>query len=70
MTRIDWPGLLKVGLYDLRLSPEQFWKLTPLELRILLGVDGAQPALTRARLEELSTAFPDMKKEDRNDGCS
>jgi uncharacterized phage protein (TIGR02216 family) len=69
MTTIDWAGLLKVGLHELRLPPEQFWRLTPVELRIMLGVDRIAPALTRARLEELSAAFPDIGKGDENDGC-
>ena len=39
MSLIDWPGLIRAGLVDLRLSPEAFWRLTPVELRIMLGVD-------------------------------
>lgn len=57
---LDWAGLMRAGLSELRLPPEVFWKLSPIELRIMLGVDAAQPPLTRARLEELAAAFPDL----------
>ena len=62
MSRIDWPGLMRAGMLGLGLSPEAFWRLTPLELRIMLGADRAAPALTRTRLEELASAFPDITK--------
>ena len=62
MTRIDWPGLLRAGLGQLQLAPEAFWRLTPVELQTLLGLEGASPPLTRARLEDLAAAFPDLKK--------
>lgn len=62
----DWPGLMRAGLHDLRLAPEQFWRLTPAELRIMLGVGNVTPPLTRARLDELARAFPDMKKDAGN----
>lgn len=63
MSAMDWPGLMRAGLCGLGLSPEAFWRLTPAELRIMLGAETAVPALTRARLEELSRAFPDVNKE-------
>ena len=56
---IDWPGLLRLGLRDLRLEPAAFWRLTPVELRLMLGAETVAPPLTRARLEELAAAFPD-----------
>ncbi|GAB1479652.1 hypothetical protein MASR2M74_22170 [Paracoccaceae bacterium] len=65
--RIDWPGLMRAGLGQLGLAPEVFWRLTPLELRIMLGAEAAAPPLTRARLEELAAAYPDIRK-DRADG--
>lgn len=57
--RIDWPGLMRAGLHGLGLRPEEFWRLTPLELRIMLGAEQAALPLTRARLAELAAAFPD-----------
>lgn len=62
MSRIDWPGLMRTGLGELRLPPEAFWRLTPIELRIMLGAEALLPPLTRARLEELAAAFPDLSK--------
>ena len=62
MNAIDWPGLMRVGLHGLGLEPSAFWRLTPVELRMMLGADKAVPALTRARLDELSRAFPDAAK--------
>jgi len=62
MTGIDWLGLMRVGLNGLGLTPETFWRLSPVELRIMLGAENAAPPLTRARLKELSAAFPDVKK--------
>lgn len=62
MSGLDWPGLMRAGLHGLGLTPEVFWRLSPAELRIMLGVESAAPPLTRARLDELSAAFPDVKK--------
>lgn len=67
MSAIDWPGLLRVGLMDLRLTPEVFWRLTPIELKIMLGADRTSPALTRARLDELAAAYPDARKAGADD---
>jgi uncharacterized phage protein (TIGR02216 family) len=69
MSRFDWPGLMRAGLCGLRLPPEQFWSLTPAELRILLGAgSGAQRALSRQGLEALEAAFPDDTKVGTDDG--
>jgi uncharacterized phage protein (TIGR02216 family) len=62
VNRIDWPGLMRVGLEGLGLTPAEFWRLSPVELRIMLGADQT-PALTRARFEELAAAFPDARPE-------
>lgn len=63
MSGIDWPGLMRVGLHGLQLAPDAFWRLTPVELRIMLGTDATAAPLTRARLDELARAFPDKRKE-------
>jgi uncharacterized phage protein (TIGR02216 family) len=47
---------------QLGLRPEQFWRLSPVELRIMLGAEATVPPLTRARLEELAAAYPDLGK--------
>ncbi|SDW48786.1 rcc01693 family protein [Roseicitreum antarcticum] len=65
--RFDWAALMRAGLRDLRLTPAQFWALTPMELRMMLGLDAGTAPLTRARLEELAAAFPDVKKGDRDE---
>ncbi len=64
---IDWPGLMRVGLHELRLDPAAFWRLTPIELRIMLGAEALASPLTRARLEELAAAFPDIRRETESD---
>lgn len=60
MSLIDWAGLMRAGLQGLGLAPDVFWRLSPIELRIMLGADSALPPLTRARLAELAAAFPDV----------
>jgi uncharacterized phage protein (TIGR02216 family) len=62
MGLIDWRGLMRVGLHELRLTPDQFWRLTPAELRVMMGVEAGAAPLTRARLGELAAAFPDVRK--------
>jgi uncharacterized phage protein (TIGR02216 family) len=60
--RLDWAGLMRAGLHGLGLRPDEFWALTPVELRLMLGRDsgGAGP-MARNRLEELLKAFPDSR---------
>ncbi len=60
---MDWAGLLRRGLLDLRLRPAEFWALTPVELMVMLGLEQAAPPLTRARLAELAAAFPDRTRD-------
>lgn len=67
MTAFDWPGLIRVGLHGLRLEPSAFWRLTPVELRIMLGATSANQPLTKIRLAELSKKFPDTLKEPKHD---
>ncbi|SIN89211.1 rcc01693 family protein [Vannielia litorea] len=59
---MDWAGLLRRGLLELRLRPAEFWALTPVELMVMLGLEQAAPPLTRARLAELAAAFPDQTR--------
>ena len=67
MSGFDWPGLMRAGLRGLGLAPEAFWRLTPVELRIMLGPARWTPPLTRARLEELARRFPGRGR-GRDDG--
>ena len=62
MSGFDWAGLMRAGLGQLRLTPDQFWRLSPMELRMMLGAEAAIPPLTKARLDELAAAYPDRGK--------
>lgn len=61
MSGLHWPGLLRLGLSELRLTPDQFWALTPAELLVMAGLD-ADPGgagMTRSTLAALVADFPD-----------
>ncbi len=69
MSGFDWPALMRLGLTGLRLTPDAFWRLSPAELRLMLGQDGAGPVMDRAGLCALMTAFPDESAtEEETDG--
>lgn len=60
MSGFDWPTLMQAGLQGLGLHPQEFWRLTPVELKTLLGAaPEATSRLGRARLDELLAAYPD-----------
>lgn len=59
MKRIEWQRLVRLGLAELGLLPDEFWGLTPIELMLMAGDSPAREALTRAGLEELVARFPD-----------
>jgi uncharacterized phage protein (TIGR02216 family) len=68
MSAFDWPGLMRAGMQGLGLRPGEFWRLTPMELMLMLGRDGGSDApLSRTRLEDLARAFPDTGG--LSDGC-
>lgn len=64
--QVDWRGLMRLGLGELRLSPETFWSMTPEEFRCalegagLVPVGGANP-ISRTGLEALMERFPDRR---------
>lgn len=62
MKRIAWPRLMTLGLVRLRLSPEEFWRLTPAELMLMAGAGAGADVLTRAGLTELTARFPDRPR--------
>jgi uncharacterized phage protein (TIGR02216 family) len=66
--RLDWAGLMRAGLLGLRLSPEAFWKLTPAELMLMLGLGAGAAPMRRGRLDDLLRAFPDDPGEGERDG--
>lgn len=68
MTPFDWPALMRAGVQGLGLTPEQFWKLTPAELRLMLGQGAANAPMTRKGLDSLLAAFPDTSEGDDRHG--
>ncbi len=60
---LDWPALMRAGMVGLRLTPEQFWRLTPAELRLMLNLDSGAAPMDRSRLARLMDAFPDRAAE-------
>ena len=61
MSGFDWPALMRLGLSGLRLTPDTFWRLTPAELRLMLGQQ-TPGTMDRAGLQDLMRAFPDTPK--------
>ena len=59
MTRIDWPGLMRVGIQGLGLAPDIFWSLTPAKLQLMLGDRARSGPLSKSGLDALMAAFPD-----------
>lgn len=64
--RIDWDGLMRLGLGALRLPPDQFWSMTPVELTRALEGAGLRSvpslAIGRRMLETLMEAHPDRAR--------
>ncbi len=61
---VDWPGLMRLGLGVLRLTPDTFWAMTPGEFRLMLEGAGFHPGaghMDRTALDGLMTAFPDAR---------
>lgn len=59
MNRIEWPALMRAGLQQLALRPDEFWALTPAELQVMLGDPAKTGPLLSNGLEALMTAYPD-----------
>ncbi|MFN3642336.1 MAG: rcc01693 family protein [Gemmobacter sp.] len=58
---MDWAGLMRAGLHGLGLTPDQFWRLTPWELRVMLGLGAEAAPMGRARFEALAAKYPDRR---------
>lgn len=59
---INWPALMRHGLGTLRLSPDDFWNMTPAELRMALegaGVVTGDAPMDRDWLTSLMNDYPD-----------
>jgi len=65
MTPFPWDSAIGFGLGILRLSPNQFWAMTPRELNAafvaISARNGALAPLKRAELEQLMDQFPDKE---------
>jgi uncharacterized phage protein (TIGR02216 family) len=65
---LAWVELMRLGLGSLRLPPDVFWAMTPVELQRalegagILAVGGAGSWMERAALEGLMARFPDNDK--------
>ena len=57
-----WATLMAVGMGVLRLSPAEFWSMTPRELRAALGPGPGADAPARAELDALIARFPDGER--------
>ncbi|WP_170382782.1 rcc01693 family protein [Ruegeria atlantica] len=68
MSGFDWPALMRAGFVGLRLTPDQFWRLTPAELRLMLRQGDGVPSMNRAGLNALLAAYPDKEQGERDDG--
>ena len=60
MTPFPWKQAIGFGLGVLRLSPEQFWRMTPRELAYAIeAVSGRGAPLDRGGFAELMKRYPD-----------
>lgn len=61
MTRFPWPDAMALAFGHYRLSPAEFWALTPRELLALAEAAGwgAGETLSRQTLDDLMTRYPD-----------
>ncbi len=64
MTGLDWPGLMRAGMVGLGLRPDEFWRLTPAELALMLGERAGGRPMDRAGLADLRAAWPDGERGD------
>lgn len=53
---------MRLGLHELRLTPREFWALTPMELLVMSGRAAGATAMTRDGLAALSRLYPDMRR--------
>lgn len=65
---MDWPGLMRVGIGGLRLSPADFWRLTPAELALMVGDPVGVRPMDRCGFDRLRQAWPDDGRKHRDDG--
>lgn len=63
----NWPALLRAGLGQLHLKPQEFWALTPVELMLMLGGAPGCGPMDRRALDALCQRFPDAAREFESD---
>jgi uncharacterized phage protein (TIGR02216 family) len=62
VTPFPWKQAIGFALGVLRISPEQFWRMTPRELALAIeAVSGRAEPLDRASLHELMKRYPDAR---------
>lgn len=63
MTPFPWKEAIGFGLGVLRLSPEQFWRMTPRELAYAIeAVRGGGRPLGRETFSDLMKRYPDVRQ--------
>ena len=62
LENFPWSDVYRLGVLELRLSPEDFWALSPRELAILLGAMPADQRAMRAEMVSLMNLYPDKRK--------
>ena len=68
MTPFPWKQAMGFGLGVLRLSPQQFWSMTPRELACAIDtVTGRARPLDRGTLTQLMQRYPDDVSSRQND---
>ena len=65
--RFDWAGLMRAGIGGLGLRPDEFWRLTPVELLLLLGLEAGPAPLTRDGLMRLAERWGGAAGEGRGE---
>ncbi|GLQ17949.1 MULTISPECIES: rcc01693 family protein [Alphaproteobacteria] len=64
MNRFPWAEAAKIGFGLLNLSPQEFWQLTPLELRMIAIAFGQDvQGLDRNSFEQLAQKYPDKDEQ-------
>jgi uncharacterized phage protein (TIGR02216 family) len=61
--KFPWARFMRMGMGELGLSPNEFWRSTPREIAAAIGPAPPQPLL-RQNLISLMELFPDDKQSD------
>ncbi len=62
MSIVAWPKLMQLGMVQLRLPPDVFWRLTPAELMLMAGIDVDANTMSRSAFLDLAASYPDENK--------